>query len=73
MPRFAEDLDATGFVINQHHLDLVVVTLGEEDVAVDGEVATNLLGLEGESASYAMFGSLNDRGGRELSRRRGVR
>jgi len=53
MPRFAEDLGATGFAINQHHLDLVVVTLGEEDVAVDGEVGTDFLGLESASSAPA--------------------
>jgi len=48
MPGLTENLRATSLAVDQHHLDLVVVTLGEEDAAVDGEVGTDFLGLERE-------------------------
>src|SRR5215469_4378277 len=48
MPRFAEDLGATGFAIDHHYLNLVVVTLGEEDVSADDEVLMDILRLEGK-------------------------
>ena len=45
MPWFSYDPGRSGLAIEQHHLNLTVLTFGKEDIAADNEVVRNVLRL----------------------------